>query len=125
MPGRVRRIRQTLWRGLRLRCPACGRALIFRAPFRIKHHCSSCGALFEREQGYFVGAICVNMLVTELLLFPAYFICLVTIPQSHWAIFTTLCALAVILPLAFYHHSWGLWLSFDHLISPLPTRPPL
>jgi hypothetical protein len=30
-------------------------------------------------------------------------------------------------PLAFYHHSWSLWLGFDHLIESLPCagkRPP-
>jgi hypothetical protein len=27
---------------------------------------------------------------------------------------------AIIFPIAFYHHSWSLWLGFDHLVESLP-----
>ena len=35
-------------------------------------------------------------------------------------IVTILFTLAVIFPLAFYHHSWSFWLAFDHLVEGLP-----
>lgn len=42
---------------LRLRCPQCG-ADTFRAGFfRTAKSCSACGQVFERESGFFAGAI--------------------------------------------------------------------
>jgi hypothetical protein len=28
--------------------------------------------------------------------------------------------MAVVFPLAFYHHSWSLWLGFDYIVESLP-----
>ncbi|MCA1613698.1 MAG: hypothetical protein LC800_06020, partial [Acidobacteria bacterium] len=55
-----RPIIRTLLRGLALRCPVCGRSSIAKQPFRIRHYCPRCGALFQREEGFFVGAIAIN-----------------------------------------------------------------
>jgi hypothetical protein len=27
---------------------------------------------------------------------------------------------AIFFPLIFYHHSWSIWLTFDHLVESLP-----
>ena len=44
-------IRQTLWRGLRRRCPHCGRGAIFVRWIRTHTSCSSCGLVFLPNQG--------------------------------------------------------------------------
>ena len=31
-------------------------------------------------------------------------------------------AAALLFPVAFYHHSWSLWLAGDHLVEGLPRR---
>ncbi|HEX7176588.1 MAG TPA: hypothetical protein VF240_15085, partial [Pyrinomonadaceae bacterium] len=67
-----RRINDTLARGVRLRCPACGRASIFETPFRRRPACPSCRVSFEREEGYFVGAISINLVTTEAALLIVY-----------------------------------------------------
>ena len=59
--GRVLRI---LGRGLRLRCPRCGRAALYRGAFAMHAGCAACGLRYEREQGYFVGAIYINYAAT-------------------------------------------------------------
>src|SRR3989449_8806554 len=59
--GRVLRI---LGRGLRLRCPRCGRAALYAGWFAMHPRCEACGLRYEREQGYFVGAIYLNYAVT-------------------------------------------------------------
>jgi uncharacterized protein (DUF983 family) len=110
----------TLTRSLRLRCPACGRSSIFKAPFRVRHHCPSCSALFQREAGFFVGAIMVNMVVTETAALAFYFAALQMVGFSEGLIFTVALPLAFALPVLFYHHSWSLWLGFDHLVEGLP-----
>jgi uncharacterized protein (DUF983 family) len=80
--------------------------------------CVHCGLKFEREQGYFIGAIYVNYAATVMIAVPGFFILdaftTITIEQqlAIWVPF------AVIFPLLFFHHSRSLWLVIDHLLSP-------
>jgi uncharacterized protein (DUF983 family) len=109
-----------LVRCLKLRCPVCGRSSIVERPFRIKQQCPSCGALFKREDGFFVGAISVNVVTTELFILALYLISMPVISSRFDLVLTILFAAALLFPIAFYHHSWSLWLSLDHLVESLP-----
>src|SRR5215831_19594871 len=71
-----RTILRTLWRCLKLQCPVCGRASIVERPFNLKHHCTSCGVIFKREEGFFVGAIMANVVATEVFILLVYLACL-------------------------------------------------
>src|SRR5262245_12611962 len=51
-------------RALALRCPSCGRTRLFAGWFRMREACAACGLRYEREPGYFVGAIYVNYALT-------------------------------------------------------------
>lgn len=102
-----------------LRCPVCGRASVVRRPFHIKKSCSACGAVFKREEGFFVGAIMANVVATEVVILLTYFACLL-ITRNDQLMLTILFVMAITFPLVFYHHSWSLWLGLDHLIEGLP-----
>lgn len=117
-----RAITGILWRCLALRCPACGQSTIVERPFQIKNHCPACGALFKREEGFFVGAIMANVVATQFAILAAYLICLPALGANYRLIIMLLLAVALLFPLAFYHHSWSAWLSLDHLIETLPQR---
>ncbi|HWP45395.1 MAG TPA: DUF983 domain-containing protein [Blastocatellia bacterium] len=118
----LRRARRVLLRGVRLRCPDCGQASIYHSFFRMKHHCSACGLIFEREQGYFVGAIYINVVVTESLLMLTFLVYLMFFSAGDQKVYTMLYVLAVAVPLIFFHHSRSLWLSIDHIIDPIRSR---
>jgi len=104
--------------GMRLKCPRCGVGGLYRRPFSMHGHCPHCGLKFEREQGYFVGAIYVNYAATVVIAVPSFFIldafASLTIHQqlAMWIPF------AVIFPLLFFHHSRSLWLVLDHFFNP-------
>ncbi|HKP71592.1 MAG TPA: DUF983 domain-containing protein [Pyrinomonadaceae bacterium] len=115
-----RSIFKTLVRALRLRCPACGESSIIQSPFQIKHHCPACRALFKREDGFFVGAIMANVVTTEFVIIALYVLLLPVIGASFQSVLTILFAVALVFPVAFYHHSWSLWLGFDHIVETLP-----
>lgn len=115
-----RTILLTLRRCLRLYCPACGRASIFERPFNVKQSCTACGVIYKREEGFFVGAILGNVVATEFVILLVYFACLLLTNFNEDRILFILFAFGVSFPLAFYHHSWSLWLGFDHLIEGLP-----
>jgi hypothetical protein len=80
--------------------------------------CVNCHLLFEREQGYFVGAIYVNYAVTVVVIFAGYF------ALDRWlnlALAWQLVlwgAFAAIFPMLFFRHARSLWLAFDYLFNP-------
>jgi uncharacterized protein (DUF983 family) len=89
----MRRIADVLRRGIRLCCPRCGRAPLFRGMFSMFERCAACGLLLEREQGYFVGAIYVNyaatvgITMTGFLLLDRYTDLAVTTQIVLWSVF--------------------------------------
>ena len=105
---------------MRLKCPVCGESSIVKSPFHIKHQCPVCDALFKREDGFFVGAIMANVVTTEFVILVLYVAALPVINTRFELILTILSAVALLFPVAFYHHSWSFWLGFDHLVETLP-----
>ena len=76
-----------------------------------------------REAGFFVGAILVNVVTTDFVILAIYALSLVVLGfDSQW-ILTILFVAALLFPAAFYHHSWSIWLGFDHLVEGLPKNP--
>jgi len=111
---------KTLSRAVRLRCPVCGESSIVQSAFHIKHVCPACDALFKREDGFFVGAIMANVVTTEFVILVLYVLCLPVINTRFDLVLTCLSVVALLFPVAFYHHSWSFWLGFDHLVETLP-----
>ncbi len=79
-----------------------------------------CLALFKREEGFFVGAIVSNVLTTELAVLLAYLVCLPLASTNFDLLLGVLFAVAIIFPVAYYHHSWSVWLAADYLVESLP-----
>jgi uncharacterized protein (DUF983 family) len=118
-----RHISGTLLRCLRLLCPVCGDAFIIQSPFKIRHHCPECGALYQREEGFFVGALTINVVTTELIILALYLVSILFV-SSYQTILIILFIAGLLFPVAFYHHSWSIWLSLDHLVEGLPQSNP-
>src|SRR5205085_7369672 len=84
--------------------------------------CPACDALFMREEGFFVGAILINVVTTEIFILIIYLILLVLLGINYQMVLTVLFILALLFPVAFYHHSWSIWLGFDHIVETLPKN---
>jgi uncharacterized protein (DUF983 family) len=124
MKSKRRSVIKTLLRGLRLRCPVCGQSSIVERLFHIRHHCPLCRGLFKREEGFFVGAIMVNVVTTEVAIIFIYLACLLATNLKDESIIAILFVFGLLFPVAFYHHSWSIWLGFDYLIESLPKFEP-
>ncbi len=107
-------------RSLTLRCPVCGQASIVERPFHIRHHCPSCLALFKREDGFFVGAILVNVVTTEIIILAVCFFWLLVVGSDYDNVLGGLFGVGLLFPILFFHHSWSFWLGFDYLVESLP-----
>ena len=77
-------------------------------------------SLFKREDGFFVGAILANVVITELVILLYCIFMLLVIGAKYESVLVVLFIVALIFPVAFYHHSWSFWLGFDYLVESLP-----
>jgi hypothetical protein len=78
-----------------------------------------CNALYQREDGFFVGALTINVVTTELIILILYLTFIILL-GSYKTVLIILFTAGLLFPVAFYHHSWSIWLSLDHLIERLP-----
>lgn len=107
-------------RALWLRCPVCGQGRIFRSWFKMYADCPHCGYHFEREEGYFTGAMALNLIATELLACVAIVLLTVNAVPLAPAILLGV-VLMVAAPLLGYPHSRSFWMAMDLVWHPLGT----
>ena len=104
--------RTVVWRGLRLRCPVCGKGKLFRTYFRMNDHCACCGVGFSREHGQWVGSLDINTLLTAVVLMAGVAF------GPQWDVRTSLivwCTAAVVFPIISFRFVRGLWTAIVHL----------
>ena len=76
--------------------------------------------MFKREEGFFVGAILMNVVISELIILVVCFIALLLFGADYEDVLKILFLVAVLFPVLFFHHSWSFWLAFDYLVESLP-----
>ena len=80
-------------------------------------YCFHCGLKFEREQGYFVGAIYVNYAVTAVACLAVPVALDVAIGVPLWTQLAIAFVIALLVPVVFFRYARSLWLGFDHLVT--------
>ena len=113
-----------LWRALLLRCPRCGEGPLYKRGYTMYEACPVCGWRYEREEGYWTGAMAVNLVVAELI------VTAVVVPLAAYLAITHqspaalifLAPLAVVLPFLLYWHAKSLWMAIDLMLNPVPLR---
>lgn len=118
-----------LRRGLTKHCPVCGAGHLYDGWFRMKPNCPGCGYHFEREEGFFLGAIIVNLAVAEGLLAVLCIVPLIwlsaTRPEaSLWPVIAGGVVAAVIAPLVFYPFSRTTWVALELMLRPAGSVEP-
>lgn len=81
-------------------------------------HCSVCGLKFEREQGYFVGAMYINYGATVFLIFTGYFTFELFTAIPFVVNFGIWGVISAVFPVFFYCYSKSLWLNIDYALNP-------
>lgn len=105
------------WAALRLRCPRCRTGRMFRGSFAMNDPCPDCGLLFQREEGYFLGAMYFSYLLGALILTPAFFGLSALLPDWDGSL-VALLAVGVYLPFvpAVFRYSRLLWVYLDRVV---------
>lgn len=104
-------------RGVRLRCPACGRGPLFRSWFRMHDACHGCGLPFTREQGFYLGSIYINYGVTVIVTGALYGLLVAGLGTSHETALTACLVVAVALPILFFRHARSFLLALDGSVN--------
>ena len=115
------RLRVLLGRALRRRCPYCGGGGIFKGWFELRDRCPTCGVSFDREEGYFLGALAINLIVAECLAVAVVVLLMVFSDLSLIPLEAIGISLAIGLPILFYPYSQTLWMALDLQLDP-PER---
>ncbi|HYW31669.1 MAG TPA: DUF983 domain-containing protein [Gemmatimonas sp.] len=109
-------------RAFRGKCPNCGRAPVLSGWATVRPGCTACGFRFERsDDGYFVGALFANLLLSESIFAGGFLVALVlTWPDVPWDALTYGGAAGMLsLPALTYPLSKVLWLAIDVCVRPV------
>jgi len=82
--------------------------------------CEQCGLHYEREAGYFVGAIYINYAVTAVVSIGGFFLLDALVNLSMWQQIGVWALFSSLFPLWFFRYSRSLWLAIDHMFNPEP-----
>jgi uncharacterized protein (DUF983 family) len=104
-------------RAFALRCPRCGRGEIFSGWFAMRETCDACGLRYEREQGYFIGAIYLNYAVTAVVCLVGAWPIAMWLDLSPWGEVAVASIFIALVPLLFFRYSKSLWLGIDHFVT--------
>lgn len=108
-----------LMRGLVRSCPRCGSRGLFSKWLKMVDDCPGCGYHFEREEGFFLGALVMNVILTEIfmigLLVLGFVATMPDPPILQLAIGGTILTLAA--PAFFYPFTKTIWTAVDMIMT--------
>ena len=113
-----------LGRALVLHCPWCGaRKTFIRRWFRHYERCRTCGIKWHREDGFELGAVTMNTVVTfgalTIAMTVGFVLTSPDIPVLPFVL--ALAVVAVVVPVVIYPFTYTMWLAFDLAVHP-PER---
>ncbi|MGH8927184.1 MAG: DUF983 domain-containing protein [Acidimicrobiia bacterium] len=122
-PGKAQRqpLTRLIGRALRRRCPQCGNASAFVGFWKLAPHCAACGHTFERESGYWVGAVIFNTALAILAFLLTFALVLLTTwPEVPWDLLAPIAiGVTILLPVLSYPWAQTTWMAYDLFVHPL------
>lgn len=106
------------------RCPICGHHPVFTGWADLTPECPTCGMVYEREPGFFVGNVGINTILSFGVAFVVIAIAVaITIPHvPALPIAIAVMVIGVVAPIVFHPISKLLWLVVDLIIKPLEPK---
>jgi uncharacterized protein (DUF983 family) len=116
MPERRRSLLSAI---LRMRCPKCREGRIFGSNGRTNRSCPICGLSFNREEGYFIGAMYFSYFLAVAFLVGFYVIGRLLLPgwSSEWVAGAAVLLFIPFTPLV-TRYSRVLWIHYDRWAWP-------
>ncbi len=103
---------------LRQKCPVCRKGDVFRGIYAMNENCPSCGLKFERESGYFLGALVIAYVMGVATVIPTI-ILLVRYFEAEIPIVVLVPSIQlIVLHPVLYIYSRMVWLYLDRAANP-------
>ncbi|HEV2011954.1 MAG TPA: DUF983 domain-containing protein [Candidatus Limnocylindria bacterium] len=103
---------------LALRCPRCRRGPLFTGFIDMPESCPECGLIYEREHGYFVGAMAISYgLAVGLVAIIFFGLLAITRWPLEWVLLVASVAFLPLAPLCL-RYSRAIWMYLDRRIDP-------
>ncbi len=101
------------------RCPRCLTAPMFRGAMTMNDACPTCGLIFQREEGYFLGATYTSYFLATAILGTSYFVA-ARLLDGWSSLAVAAVALVPFLPLipVVFRYSRVLWIYLDRAMGP-------
>ena len=104
---------------LRQRCPQCREGRVFRVSTTMNPTCPVCGLPFEREEGYFLGAMYISYGLSATILITATLLGSLLLPNwdMGWVALLVSALYVPFVPLVF-RYARVIWIHFDRWAWP-------
>ena len=104
------------------KCPTCLRGTVFTGAFTMNETCPECAVRFEREPGYFLGAMYVSYMLSipiVIALTAMLSFTLLSAWELHWAAIAAWMLYLFLVP-AVFRYSRIMWMHVDRHFNPDP-----
>lgn len=106
------------WRGCRLLCPRCGQDRLFRGWLAMWPRCRHCGLKYERESGYYLGAIYFNYGLTAMMVTLGFPLLTFVFKLPRQVVLWGMLAFCLLFPIWFFRYARSLWTAMDQYFDP-------
>jgi uncharacterized protein (DUF983 family) len=101
------------------RCPRCCKGRIFGGLLRMNDPCPVCGLIFQREEGYFLGAMYVSYALGTFFVGAGYFVGVWLLPDwSAYQVTGAVVACYLVMTPMVFRYSRVIWIFFDRWACP-------
>ena len=100
-----------------MRCPRCCRGAVYAGPLRMRATCPECNLRFEREPGYFTGAMYASYFLGIFTTLPVWLGMLLA-GYRLGPILAVAVGLVVVLMPIYFHYSRVMWMHIDAYFNP-------
>lgn len=98
------------------RCPACGEGKVFKTVYRMNELCSHCSLKYEKEPGYFLGAMSLSYSMGFVIVLPIFFYLFFNGYELSTSVLIPGAIVFCLSPLLF-RYSRLIWLGITHTIE--------
>ncbi len=100
-----------------MRCPNCGVGAVFSGPLDMHDRCPNCTYRYEREHGYFLGAMVINFIVASGLMFASAIAAYLLTRDRTVTVVVPVVVTIIAVP-GLLRHSRTLWMAIDLAAEP-------